>query len=129
MGCDIHVFIECNQTTLEKEWVCVSSFSVLRLYSVFSAIAGVRGDAKYQLSPRGMPNDASQEARKYYESDLTYYHTPTWMHLDEYHNALTQNGIDIAKVNNDFILISSIMSGIESRFGSKTARLVCFFDN
>jgi hypothetical protein len=76
-----------------------------------------------------MPIDASQEARHHYESDLSYYHTPTWMYLDEYRNVLMRNDIDLLKVNNDFILIASIMNGVEIDFGVRSARLVCFFDN
>ena len=129
MGCDVHIFIEFNKTTSPNEWKCVSSFYVLRLRNVISAMSGLLGIAKQPLLPRGFPVNVSEEITEKFNQDTDYYHTPTWMYLDEYLGSLKRNDIEILNINNDFRLIAAIMSGIEKEFGQRTTRLVCYFDN
>lgn len=62
MGCDIHLFIEYRESMRERwQALATSRFCLRQNYSVFAAMAGVRGgpDFKPSFKPRGMPEEVS----------------------------------------------------------------------
>ena len=60
MGCDIHGFLEIRQ----KSWICLKEIPKIRCYDIFGILAGVRNyiNAKPISAPKGIPEDASEEA-------------------------------------------------------------------
>lgn len=87
MGTDVHFFLEIRKN--EGPWdihpKCEgTSIAALsgRSYVLFSLIAGVRSHgSKILFPPRGLPEDASDYIKTYFEaSALDYgYHTPSWL--------------------------------------------------
>ena len=82
MGCDIHVKLEAsNGSGFYKEGELLSG----RSYTLFSIMAGVRGDETPLVPPRGLPDDVSYTVKREAEdlfSDIGW-HTPSWYTLDE----------------------------------------------
>ena len=59
MGCDIHAYIEYEAPG--EDWItCFCSLHLDRNYSLFAALAGVRGGFP-KIPPRGMPKNTSLE--------------------------------------------------------------------
>lgn len=62
MGCDIHCYIEYKRPD-SKEWSDFGGrINPGRNYSIFAAMAGVRGNATPVVPPRGYPEDAAYAA-------------------------------------------------------------------
>jgi len=97
MGCDIHCFIEKKTDEKYNVWQQVKIYNVNewsygldvvnpydgRSYDLFSILAGVRGEYEPLVSPRGLPENLSQDVEKekiWWNED---YHTPTWYDLNE----------------------------------------------
>lgn len=53
MGCDIHAHFEIK---INSRWEHYSSLNIERNYELFGYIAGVRGDNKPVVEPKGLPN-------------------------------------------------------------------------
>ena len=62
MGCDIHMYVEyCND--LEKPyWLSIGKVHPGRNYSMFEAMAGVRGNLPGIVQPKGLPKDLAYDA-------------------------------------------------------------------
>lgn len=65
MGCDIHAFVDYDQTHQDGistfHW---GSIKLERNYWLFSLLAGVRGQRKESLQPKGLPKSMSWQVRK-----------------------------------------------------------------
>lgn len=90
MGCDIFVSIE-QRDKKTNTWKNLSLYTKgedgsynevgvydIRDYELFSVLAGVRGSTGSFVSPRGIPDDVSDEVKEAYENGINYWHTPTW---------------------------------------------------
>lgn len=104
MGCDIHMFIEAKKfVNGEKKWINCDRFKINiyrgeegepdwhhcpiydgRDYSLFTVLAGVRGDLDRAIKePKGLPSDVTeivQQHSDYWDIDG---HTHSWLTLKE----------------------------------------------
>jgi hypothetical protein len=121
MGCDIHLCIEHGN---DPDW---RSFAVgihlLRLYSIFGRLAGVRSDEPPLIAPRGFPIDAAPQTKAEF-AGLSEFdaHTPSWLTLAEWKAAMRDG-----EGEPGYQVVSEIMEDIERR--GKKARVVFWFDN
>ena len=60
MGCDIHIHIEVQ---INGDWHHYNHPKVLRDYSLFSKMAGIRGEEDPISEPKGLPEDISFTTR------------------------------------------------------------------
>lgn len=108
MGCDIHMVLEIYdgrhgiwvglhgydyimKSALEYDIVAAREHpkyffwhAKQRNYSLFTELAGVRGDSATMLAPRGVPDDVSDLARWRIDRDEGDGHTHSWVTLDEF---------------------------------------------
>jgi len=69
MGCDIHAYIETKAVFDDRDfWDCPMEVHLHRNYTLFSAMAGVKGDLEPVVPPRGWPKNTSDTVR--YKSAL-----------------------------------------------------------
>jgi hypothetical protein len=65
MGCDIHAFVDYDQTHQDGvstfHW---GSIKLERNYWLFSLLAGVRGQREQSLQPKGLPKNMSWQVRR-----------------------------------------------------------------
>lgn len=130
MGCDIHAYVEYK----EKEQSCWYSFGCLSLcrnYSVFSQLAGVRGNAEPIVPLRGFPDDSGWQAQHdnawINDEDRTFishpdWHSHSWLTPEEFAQAI--NDIDVTP---DYVACLAAMMALHNR-GWKS-RIVFWFDN
>ena len=81
MGCDIHGFLEIRQ----KSWICLKEIPKIRCYDIFGILAGVRNyiNAKPISAPKGIPEDASEEALEKINMWVFYGHSYSWLDWHE----------------------------------------------
>jgi len=79
MGCDIHLHVEAKYN---DEWIHWAAPNVDRNYTLFSKMAGVRGNENPISLPKGFPKDANITTRLNYETG-EYYHSVSWLSLEE----------------------------------------------
>lgn len=65
MGCDIHCYIECKRKD-SKYWYLFGNMNPGRNYTLFSVLAGVRGDESPLYPVRGIPSDLGMLVSSYY---------------------------------------------------------------
>lgn len=81
MGCDIHLFVEVAE---DETWTMIDHPDVLRNYTLFEKMAGVRGNPYNALAqPRGLPDDVSRGTKLHYNYGRADAHTESYLSLDE----------------------------------------------
>jgi hypothetical protein len=126
MGADIHPYLEIK---VNGKWELVGGLTESRNYSVFSLLAGVRGDDAPIFSQADyLPNDVSVELEKYYESWIDDAHSLTVINYEDLFL------IDKAVAEEQAILMNSFvgkwMKIIEKcMVFAEDARVVMWFDN
>lgn len=90
MGCDIHPYAERREG---DRWVLVKDaktwepdeFGTFRCYGIFAWLAGVRNYSAVEpaFPHRGVPEDASPEVVRLWDEGQDYYHSPSYVTLDE----------------------------------------------
>lgn len=126
MGCDIHAHVE-QRWNDQSMWFSCAEFRPFRNYDLFGVLAGVRGDQKPIIEPRGLPDGLSVIVRNRYEGSCFDNHTSSWLTTNELDNVLghyrSKTG---AQRPADFMGILSFMRSIEPL---GPVRLVFWFDN
>lgn len=126
MGCDIHMHVEVRQG---RRWRHFANPSITRNYTLFALLA--RCGRESHIAPvannRGMPRDASVEARWQWTRDLRFgYHSPTWLSLHEAREAaerfMALDGRNMWLYFDDFDVMA-----IDA--ADEDVRLVFWFDN
>ena len=80
MGCDIHAHFEIK---VKNKWLHYDKPNLERNYQLFGKMAGVRGDEKPIVLPRGLPDnisDVTELESKWQEGDA---HTHSWFNAKE----------------------------------------------
>jgi hypothetical protein len=80
MGCDIHFHIEVK---INGVWQHYGAPDIARNYELFNVLAGVRGSGKPIVSPKGLPDDASDITKIDYAKWGRDAHTPSWLNYKE----------------------------------------------
>ena len=80
MGCDIHLHIEIK---IDGNWEHYAYPHIARSYVLFGVLAGVRGDSKPIVAPKGFPVDASVVTKLDYAHWGSDAHTPSWLNAKE----------------------------------------------
>lgn len=87
MGCDIYAFLECMHADKNGiKWEFVQKVNIHRDYTLFSHLAGVKGNNEPISAPRGLPIDCSYEVKTAYERMKEFAHTPSFYMLFEVFN-------------------------------------------
>jgi hypothetical protein len=93
MGCDIHGHFEIK---VRGRWLHYNMPRIERNYRLFGRMAGVRGDEKPIVEPRGLPKDMSEITKLEYEWWGVDAHTSSWFNAEEiaeiieYHESLVE---------------------------------------
>lgn len=83
MGADIHVVLEVSTGDPRRPWREADGLrdaATNRNYSLFAALAGVRGDGP---EPRGLPDDTSHTVKEQLYGWDCDAHSMSWLPLDE----------------------------------------------
>jgi hypothetical protein len=80
MSCECIAHVEIKY---EGHWFAFDKPKVFQNYELFAKMAGVRGEAKPIVEPRGIPTDVSVVARIHYGAWNPDAHTPSWLTRDE----------------------------------------------
>lgn len=92
MGCDIHINVEVKDNKGKWHWIyegvkkwqsAMGAFDLDRNYTLFGLLAGIRGDNKPFIEPRGLPKDVSPEVQKMFDKGVGNWHTGTWLTVKE----------------------------------------------
>lgn len=100
MGCDIHAFIEKK---IEGRWELFAELHWDRSYSVFSRLAGVRGEHDPIEEPRGFPDNVSYSIKQEFAEWEKGYHTTSWYNLSEIKDDKILNGLNFKEWIRPFI--------------------------
>lgn len=142
MGCDIHMVVEVNDWQTEpdgsesadKRWGVVMTETAAygsRNYSVFAALADVRNynDAITPIvAPRGIPDDASPDAKARYARWGSDAHSASWLTIGE---LLEHDWTKVPNSGDFFEWVKGLNSG-PTRIGYRDhadVRVVFWFDN
>ena len=147
MGCDIHSYVEYRDKAT-GQWKMVRIYVPYRWeperldlvepyngrnYDLFSMLADVRGSATPIAEPRGIPQDASDEVRREYESVEDWVHTPSWLTLAELRVA-SKDKKTYDKEERSYL--KGLINGIDFMLGASwrwvddiDARIIVWFDN
>jgi len=78
MATDIWIHVE-YKSRKSGEWTYAYEADGDRIYSLFSVLAGTRGECLPLYDPRGLPSDISNKTKKEYEDWGADAHTPSWL--------------------------------------------------
>ena len=135
MSTDIWIHLEHRSRKTDKY---VYDFEVdgSRIYALFGALAGARGDLNPPYPPRGLPDDITPETFNGYESFGDDAHTSSWLSTKEFRKCLDLTIDAYAKEHGQ----KSVMSWLKtyewiyeymkySEDVGEPSRIVFWFDN
>ena len=87
MATNIWIHIE-YKSRKNKKYKYAGEFDGERLYGVFGILAGTRSEIKPLFTPRGLPDDVSDEIFNAYKNRFPDCHTPSYLYTAELRKCL-----------------------------------------
>jgi hypothetical protein len=122
MGCDIHAYLE-YQPWGGDSWWTFAALHLLRDYSLFAAINGVRNyeGAEGVVEHRGVPKDCSWQVKQEYTLQVDDWHSATWLDREEVREVCER-----VPHNREIRAVLGMMRALEQ---TGPTRLVLWYDN
>lgn len=130
MGCNSHLAIEIKGrwSHSPEEWdTWALDIPESRNYSLYEAMAGVRGEESNAVVPvRGVPKDCDPVTAHWIKRAGADGHTHSWLTPVEFHKAIERVTADDNKTWN---AVDGVLTTLQMLYGDENVRLVFFFDN